>query len=327
MKSKLLTFSAIILLLISCGAQEDEVIDDAILQANRLLSRNECQSAINTLEAVGRQTANHKYLITLASAYACRAGYNELTLFTDDFPNIVVANALGGFTLFSTSDDMTSPTHSSFADLNIALGILYTAGGFDASSSVTSENRRAIFGNAQGGDIDAFIMYMTMVNLGRFLRYYGNINTADGTKGGGAATHDCLLNYDAATVMATSGTVGARLGLGTTGACVIEDDGNDELGLKNSIDVSRACQGVVLLNNFLDVLPAVLDAYTGNELAEIDSIRTALETAKTNVTSELAAAGIDMATVTSQAACEALSSTTDDHLEVYYVTMFETLFL
>lgn len=326
MFNKILIFTAMIFLLLSCGSQEDEEIENAILQANRLLSKRECQTAIDTLEAVGRQNANHEYLITLASAYACRAGYSELTLFTSDFPQINVSNALGGFTLFSTSDDMTSPTSSSFSDLNTALEVLYYAGGFASTSSTDSDDRRAIFGNAQGGDIDAFIMYMTMVNLGRFLRYYGNID-ATGTKGGGAATHDCLLNYDTATALDTGGNIGTFLGLGTTGACVVEDDGNDELGLKNAIDVTRACQGVVLLNNFLDVLPAVLDSYTGNELAEIDSIRTTLESFTSALLLALPAEGQAIATVTSQSACESLNSTTDDYLEIYYAIRFEQLFL
>jgi hypothetical protein len=325
--TRLLTFSILIALMFSCGVQNDETIDNAIDQANRLLSKNQCDTAISTLEAIGRQNTNHLYLITLASAYACRGGYNELILFANDFPNISVANALGGFTLFSTSDDMTSPTSSSYTDLNTALEILYSAGGFSVSNPTTSSDRRSIFGTAKGGDIDSFILYMTTVQLGRFLRYYGNIDTTTGSKGGGPGLANCLLNYDGATSMAVTGSISDYLRDEDTGNCVVDDDGNDELGTQYNIDITLACQGVVLLNNFLDVLPAVLDDYAGNELSELGSIKTIMQSAKTILLTELAAGGVGMGSTTSQADCESINSSSSEHLEVYYTVMFETLFL
>lgn len=326
MKIQNLILVFVLLFTIGCGKKtDDEIIDDAINNANRALSKRDCQTAIDTLESIGRKNSDARYLIVLASAYACRGGYNELILFANDFANISTSNALGGLTLFSTSDDMTSPSDSEYTDLQTAFEILVFAGGLSTSANPDSDQRRAIFGNAKGGDIDAFIMYISMVQLGRFLRYYGNINTTTGQKGGGAASHNCLLNYQNIP-FDVGGNISTLIGGATTGNCNALDDGNDELGLQASINVSRACQGVVLLNNFLNVLPAVLDSYTGNELAEIDAIRTTLQSFDVALLAALGA-NPEVASVKSQTLCESQNSAIQDFLEIYYALRFEQLFL
>jgi len=315
-------------LLVNCGSKtDDEIIDEAIDNANRALSRNDCQTAIDSLEVIGRKNTNSRYLIVLASAYACRAGYNELILFTSDFPKITSTNVLGGLTLFSTSDDMTSPSDTQFADLETAFEILVFAGGLPTSANANSEARRAVFGNAKGGDIDAFIMYISLVQLGRYLRYYGNVDTTTGAKGGGAASHSCLLNYTDVPFDAGLAGISTYLAAVDTGSCTAIDDGSDELGLQGNINVSRACQGVVLLNNLLDVLPAVLDSYSGGELSELDDIRTSIidDTLKAALLAALGA-NPEVSSVTSQTLCESQNTTTQDYLEIYFAIMFESLF-
>ena len=326
MKAHLIFLIIFSLITVGCGKKtDDEILEDALNNANRALSNRDCQTAIDALEAIGRKNFDARYLIVLASAYACRGGYNELILFANDFGSINVSNALGGLTLFSTSDDMTSPGDSDYTDLQTAFNILVFAGGLSTSANPDSDQRRAIFGNAKGGDIDAFIMYISMVQLGRFLRYYGNIDTSTGQKGGGAASHNCLLNYQNIP-FDVGGDISTLLGGATTGNCNALDDGNDELGLQGGINVERSCQGVILLNNFLNVLPAVLDSYTGNELDEIEAIITTLQGFDVALLSALGA-NPEVASVRSQDLCESQNAASQDFLEIYYAIRFEQLFL
>ncbi|MCO4793183.1 MAG: hypothetical protein KC493_05710 [Bacteriovoracaceae bacterium] len=315
--SLLLLFS---FLLVGCGDKsEDELIDEALVSANQALSVGDCQTAIDLLEQLGRKNDNARYLIVLASAYACRGGYNELTLFATDIAKVGTPSSLGGFINFTTSDDMTSPTDSDYVDLQTAIEILLFAGGLSSAANATSEMRRAIFGNAKGGDIDAFLMYMVMVQMGRFLRYYGTPDaSANKTK--------CMLNYD--NVALDAGNLDTILGGGLTGPCVVSGAavGNADLGAQNAYNETRVCQGVVLFNTFMDVLPAVLDSYSGNELTEVSLIRTGIEAQKTAMLVAKAST-VTISNTTSFTKCEADNAPNYDDIQIFYAYMFEPLYL
>ena len=97
MKAHLIFLIIFSLITVGCGKKtDDEILEDALNNANRALSNRDCQTAIDALEAIGRKNFDARYLIVLASAYACRGGYNELILFANDFGSINVSNALVG---------------------------------------------------------------------------------------------------------------------------------------------------------------------------------------------------------------------------------------
>ncbi len=314
-------------LLPSCGKNGEEAIQDAITSANQFLSKSQCQKAIDILEGVGRQNSNSTYLLTLSSAYACRGNFSQLTFFTTDIIKTGTPSPLGGFTTYSTSADMTTPGDSDFENLNIALNILIYAGGLDQNENASSAKRKAIFSDSKSGDIDAVILYMTMVQLGRFLNFYGNPN-ATGDKGNGGSGAQCILNYDGTLMQDTPAVnLDAALGAGLTGPCTAAaDGGSTDIGTFGSYNITRICQGVFLLNNFLDVLPSVLDSYSGGELSSISSIRATLQ-AQSGIL-KIAKTGMGpILEVTNLSKCISDNTDDDTFLQWYYAYMMEPIYL
>ncbi len=72
---KKLIFIFILLILASCGRSSLEEKNYAILKARIALTNGKCQEAIDILEAIGRDQFNVDYLLTLSSAFSCRAGF------------------------------------------------------------------------------------------------------------------------------------------------------------------------------------------------------------------------------------------------------------
>ena len=318
------TLISILTLLFSCGADPEEAIEDAIFTANQLLSKSKCQEAIDVLEGVGRQVGNKSYLIALASGFACRGKFSELTLFTTDITKSGVPSILGGFRTYSSSVDMTSAADSDFLDVNLAIEVLTFAGGIATTVNPTSAARKAVFGPSASGDIDAMILYLTMVNLGRWLRYHANADATDFKTG-------CVLNYDGTGIIDDfAQNIDATLsGPLPTGTCIASNLGSigtagaDPYSLTEIVSV---CEGVFLLNNFLDVLPNVLDNYSGGELGSVSPIRVALELQAFNLRG--AKAGMDpILAATNQTLCKTQVTIDQEFVQWYYVYMMEPLYL
>ncbi|MGZ3808703.1 MAG: hypothetical protein ACXVCE_11505, partial [Bacteriovorax sp.] len=172
------------LMLFSCGKNADEKTADAVLSANISLSKGDCQSAINVLEDNGRVNDNAAYLKTLASAYACRAKYSSVVLFSGDLVKIITpapSGPLNGIATFSTSQvTVQNPLQndSSFRDLQKAIDILLYAGGIPSTTEPTSAERLKYFTSLEAGDIDAQLLYMMLVQIGKFMYVYGNSSVA-----------------------------------------------------------------------------------------------------------------------------------------------------
>jgi hypothetical protein len=116
------------------------------------------------------------------------------------------------------------------------------------------------------------------------------------------------------------------LGTGATGSCTAVNTGHPDLGSQGSLNVKRLCQGVVLLNNFFEILPEVINSASGVDdlsvlstiTAPIDLAKAAILVAKTSTRNVL--------NVLSQSRCETENATSTDDLEVYFAFLFETLF-
>jgi hypothetical protein len=316
------SFLLILCLLFSCGKDLDEKVEDAIHQANQLLSSSKCQEAIDVLEAVGRQTSNKSYLITLASGYACRGKFSELTLFTTDIVKVGTPSILGGFTTFSGSPDMTSTTDSDFLDVNLAIEILAYAGGIAPGATgdnPTSAKRQSVFGVTASGDIDAMILYLTMANIGRWLRLYG---APDGT---GNKTQ-CVLNYNGAYTLdaGPAATLDVSLSLLPAPCQNSTTAGSGDIGAAGAYVTSNICDGIVLINTFFDVLPNVLDNYSGGELSTVNAVRTSLETAAGLLTAAKTGSE-DILAATNHAKCVA-DNADEEFMQWFFVFMVEPLY-
>lgn len=306
----------------SCGKSKDQEIKDAILSANIYLSTRQCQPAIDLLESMGRQNRNAHYLKALSSAYACRAGYSTTVFFGDDVSKTATPSPLGGMTTYSTSIvETTSPLteDSNFRDLQTAIDILLYAGGIASTTEPTTVERAKYFSANQAGDINSQLAFMMLVQVGKLMKVYADTNAA-GVKGGGSGSNTCFTDYTA-----TDDAIKlVFLGLGQTGACSTANSSNPQLALGVSGRRKRLCEGTVLLNNILNVLPSVLATAGGGDLEDIADLTADIEQQK----DDLEAIDPDFtptATVLSQTNCENDTDIDEVTLSSYYAVFFESL--
>jgi hypothetical protein len=330
MRKDLLLLAILSFLAFGCGKNsEDDQTRDAVTEANIHLSIGECNKAIEILENNGRKPNNADYLKTLASAYACRANYSTIRFFNDDLPKIGNANTiLGGTTLFSTSSSMTASTSSSYLDLKEAIDILLYAGGIAKTTNPTAVKRAAKFSGDELDEINSFLTYLLMANLGQYLKFYGNASSS-GEKGAGSAANTCFANYDDIAVEhPTLGntTLSAVLSAGVTGSCQALGTGSSHLGATGSLNIPRMCEGVVTLNNVIEVLPVFLANFEGNDFQEFEDIIADIETIK----NEFVSTNPTMATIVNTLSydkCVSDNQANSDAIQLYFGLILEALFL
>jgi hypothetical protein len=321
---KFLIYSFSIMLLafsVSCGKNSEQEVKDAILTANNFLSTRQCQPAIDLLEGLGRQNKNAYYLKALSSAYACRAGYSTTTFFGTDISKTASPSPLGGMTTYTTSQlTTTSPLIADlkFKDLQTAIDILLYAGGISATTEPTINERANYFSVGQAGDINAQLLFMMLAQAGKLMKVYSDADSS-GVKGGGSGGNNCFTNYTT-----TPALVQAYIGTGNTGACTVTNSSHAQLAVGVTGRRARLCQGVVLLNTILDVLPGVLATAGGGDLASIDDMTTDISTYKTALIALDPSFGAT-ATVLSQSNCETDAAITLDTLASYYAVIYESL--
>lgn len=318
---------------VSCGKSTEEKINDSIDRANTLLTTRKCSEAISLLEGLGRQTANARYIVSLASAYACRASYSSVTFFGTDIIKTTsdtvglpstTASTLGGMTLYTLSDDTIDDSFdedSNVGDIQTAIDILLYAGGaISRTTEPTFAERLSIYGS-DNGDVNSFAVYLIMTQLGKFIRYYGDGNSS-ADKGGGSGTNTCFTNYSNADVLVQPGA-----GTGAvTGVCLSTNGGHPELIVADAtLRKQRLCQGVVLFNNLIELLPLVIADAAGTDLEDIQAITTAINTLKTTLQTNVPGIG-NVLTVQSQSNCESDATITAATLEDFYAAFFETTF-
>jgi hypothetical protein len=310
-------FIIIILLFSACGKSTDEEIEDAILSANISLSAGDCQDAITTLEGIGRKNKNAVYLKTLASAYACRAGYSTIEFFTTDIANTASPAPLGGmskYTLAQETFQVPLENDPKFIDLQTAINLLLYAGGIASTTEPLSTERAKYFSTSELADLNAQLLYLEMVQLGIIFKVYGDASAA-GVKGGGAGSSTCLTSYS---VLNSAPTLaGACSTINGSHSQTDKTILNDEVTRKR-----RLCHGVVLMNGVLDLFPnLVTTALPADSQAAATAALTAVNNAKT------AAGAIGQVLNTqNQSACENNTIVSMANLEAYYAFLMERSF-
>ncbi|MEI8346231.1 MAG: hypothetical protein WCG27_02105, partial [Pseudomonadota bacterium] len=238
---------------------------------------------------------------------------------------------LGGAARFSTSSSMDDPDNYKYKDLQQAIDLLLYAGDIDSADNPTVARRANFFSTQESDDINAMLMYLLMVQIGKYTYYYGN-SSAGGIKGAGTQANKCFTMYTGINITYNigAGDVGGGtlldfLGLSQTGSCDSVTNGHSKLiaPTANATIAKRLCQGVVLLNNFLDVFPEVVDNVSSTDLDVLKNLKAQI----LKVTSYVKAPDIStVKTVQSQAKCEAENATPFDNLQVYFVFYYEMLF-
>lgn len=323
-KTFLFCFHLLLFFILGCGASVEEKTSEAVLSANILLSQGKCQEAIDVLEENGRINDNAVYLQTLASAYACLSGYREPKFFVTDLPLTASPSPLGGTAKYSTATNMAMSADSRYLNMQKAIEILLYAGGLPTGQNPTAVARIAKFTEGEGLDIHTQLLFMILEQLGRFYRYYGN-SSSSGVKATGTNGNLCFVNYE--NVALDVGTdLSTSLALGATGACNTIGFGHADLGTVGSLNISRMCKGVILVNNLLDILPKVLGSSTSTDFTVISTLQTTITTLKTALATASTGSG-NISSVTSQFVCEAQNALNDDYIQIYYALIFEKLFL
>lgn len=318
-----------LLMLFSCGKNADQKTADAILSANIALSKGNCQNAINVLEENGRVNDNAAYLKTLASAYACRAGYSTLTFFTTDISKTVTPAPLGGTTTYSTSSAAVQSTlqnDSSYSDLQTAINILLYAGGIPSGTEPTTTERKKYFTSSEVADIDSQLLYMVMVQLGHYMYFYGD-SSATGVKGSGAGTNNCFSDYSSIDG-GGNGNVTAILNA-LPGSCKVKNSPHAQLNsgaVSAATRKTRLCQGVILLNGVIALLPNVIaSAFPAADQAAALAAVAAINAAKSALSVAYPAIGSVLTTL-NQSICEDNAIVPVESIESYYAGFFEAAF-
>lgn len=306
----------------SCGKSSEKEVKDAITSANILLSTRQCQPAIDLLEGIGIQTKNAHYLKALSSAYACKAGYSTPTFFGTDVAKTATPEPLGGVTTYSTSlETFTVPltNDTKFADLRTAINLLLFAGGIPATTEPTASERAKYFSSNQAADINTQLVFMMMVQAGRLMKVYANTNNA-GVKGAASPTNNCFSDYPA---------INAQVEMilnGQAGACKVKNSPNVQLN-SSLVAVAerrkRMCEGIVLINGILELLPSILVSAGGGDLDDLGEVTTDINAAKAALTAVYPAG--EVLTVLSQTNCETSTGITTQSYESYYATIMEAL--
>lgn len=294
-----------LLLAFSCGKNTTEKTDEAIDIALTHLSKNECDEALEILNDAGMQGSNGVYLQVLASAHACKAGFNEIKFVADD---LAALNTTSGQNIFKSLAKMslsneTEVDSESYVSIRTGINII-----LNSTSGVPSQNARTDkFGPRRAGDLGVQALILNLVNFGKFLQFYGNTDT-NGVKGG------CFIDYNdpRAQLIVTTGP---------TGACSSINDGHPDLDQSTNTGKRRLCEGLMLLTNSLDILNNI-DFSGSSTLSKLSDVATQVNNFKT------AAVAVGLGNVinmTSQTECEAFAAVPAQllDLEYFYALTFE----
>jgi hypothetical protein len=302
-----LLFIFILIFLFACAKQPAEEISEAIDIALTHLSKSECDEAIKVLERTSSEGEDAVYLQVLASAYACKANFDEVKFISEDLDDIntsTPASIFASISILSLSEE-TQADSEDFTSVKKAINILL------ASSSQTERTQK--FGARKAGDMGVQALILSIVNLGKFLNFYGNVN-ASGAKGLGSGAHKCFLNYSDSRAQLLTGV--------STGACLLDNDGQDDLDKTTVVGKRRMCEGLMLLTNTLDILENI-DLSTSDSLSKLEVVASQVGTFKTAAVT----AGLGtMINMKSQSECETYLNTPSKLLdmEYLYVLLFET---
>lgn len=319
-------FIAVLLLTFSCGKSSEQEVKDAVLDANILLSTYQCQPAIDLLEGIGRQNSNAYYLKALSAAYACRAGYSTVTLFGTDLEKTASPAPLGGTTTYTTSTvAATSPLTNDlkFRDLQTAIDILLYAGGIPSTTEPTAVARAARFSANHAADINTQIAFMMMVQAGKFMKVYANASATGVKSLGTSFSNKCFTDY--------SSIPGADFAVlnasGIMGHCDSQSSSHPQLDsalISVAERKKRLCEGVVLFNGIIDLLPSIIASAGGTELGDIGDQIEIITQAREDLENDYPGIGAIVNSL-SQTNCEADPLITNSLMEIYYAVFIETM--
>ena len=295
---------------------------EKIVQAQNELTHQNCQNAITILNTIDDRKSSSRWYQTMASAQSCLSPFSEISFFSNNIDKINVtpiSNLGKSVASFDISGDMKSTDDLNYTSLRDAVMILSHAGG---PVSPNYESRNKIWSEEDNNNMSLQAIYLTLAALGMYMNYYGNGGKTDGGKGGGSASNTCYLDYTVD--LSTHPVVYAALHLSTT-PCTAEGEGHSDLPSGAATTLTRACEGISLVNTLFDSLRALPSVpQDSGELRSIDDeLELIINTCKTT----LEAIPIDskICSSTSIKECEAIGRDHPERIEQYFALVFENI--
>lgn len=307
--------------IVSCAKTDEALLDSSKREALYHLTHGRCSKAKTALDEVDYQNSDSEYIRLYSDVYACKAGYSQLSTVVDNLGSLTATSA----DLFTTLASMpasqleTEADSTAYTNLMLAINTLVYSNG----STPSAASRITKFGSREAGDMDYQALFLILIEMGKYFGYYGNV-AADGTKGGGAGTEECLAQL-------TDATAGGYLDTFNGGdSCDNADMGdNTKSGIKSGDTdyLKKLCEGVVLFNNFQDILANITFSSNSSELGDLVNVGAVLNTIESTAAAVpgVGTAITDYQDMTSQSACEALAVTNGNELQRYFGLIIENL--
>lgn len=301
MRPYLFIFS--ILFLLSCGSSKEEKVESGIDLAQTYLSSEKCDDALKALEEES-DFKNPIYLQVLASAHACKAGVRVVEVI-DELENL---NTNELFYEIATRDFAQVKKSSDYYSLTSAINTI-----IDSTSEVSQDQRDQAFGKRKGQDLGVQLLMYSVVQVSRFLNYYGQAKNGKKGEALGENAVACFLDY------VNNPQLPANIP--DPNACSTTDNGHPELDLTTASGRVNACHGIILINNVLDVFEKV-DFGDSNNLKVIKKVAEKIAQIRDQIAGNYPEL-VSIFYVRNQKSCEDLS---DSDIESYIFAVYEVGF-
>ncbi len=300
------------LLIAGCAKSTPEKVLGAIDIAFTKVDQGDCSGALKILNDVGMQAENGLYLQALSSAYACFAKYDEIDFVSTQLTTLDTSTPQSIMTSIAAMPVAaeTVADSSDYSTMRSAINILLNS----TTGSPSQIARDTRFGVRRSGDMGVQALMMNVVNLGKFMRWYGNTD-ATGAKGAGPSGNLCFIKYnDPRAITIVSGPSG--------GACNTPNSGSVDIDQTTATGKRRMCEGLMFVTNILDILDNI-DLSGSSSLSTLEQVSTQVSIFRT---AAIAAGLGTLMGMTSQSTCETFITTPANllDLEYLYAIMFES---
>lgn len=282
--------------LFSCAKSEEEQIVSAKKEALYYLTHEKCTKARETLDKVDYQSDDPVYISLYSDTYACEAGYGQLATALPDMTSITATTSdlFGTLASFSSAQAETTADSTSYTKLMQAIQVILNSGA-DSATRITT------FGATKAGDLHLQLLLLLTVEMGKYFAYYGDAD-ATGIKGAGG-NWNCLAQYTDLTALvhlAVNGTDSCATGAANTSST--------DMLVANADYKRRLCEGIILFNNFQDVLGNISFSSNSGELGDLVDVGAVLNSIESTAAG-IEAAVADYKDILDQTECEATAAT------------------
>ena len=320
---RLLSLVFLFSIFLSCSKKGAEQVLSAKREALYFLTTGDCKEAQELLESVTPENDDSAYISLYASVFECYASYSQMDTVIDELSTIQsdTTNLFTTLAAFDSAQEVTSFDDVKYTNILKAISIIS-----DSSPVNGSAGRVEHFGAGGGGDLNYQALFLTTIGLAKYLAAYGNVDSS-GNKGSGGGTEVCLAQYNYGQVNTIYlDVLGAdSCSSGTT------SNGETSINTSDTDYLRRLCEGVVLYNQFVDLLVNLVLPGDASDLGNLVDVASVLEDFNTVAAAALGITGDsaaittygDIRSVTGCIEAAEVGVTNSNHLETYFSLFLE----